>query len=144
MAPLVSTIEIARPPEAVFAYATDPLHFYEWQHDVVNVRMLEDSQFTTTRRISGAERTMIQQITRSDPPHQWAAQGIDGPIRPHATITIEPINGGTRSRVTFTLDFEGHGLGIPLVPLVRRQAHKGAPTSYHNLKKLLESNQQRP
>jgi hypothetical protein len=29
------------------------------------------------------------------------------------------------------------------VPLVRRQAQKGAPISYRNLKKLLESDQQR-
>jgi uncharacterized protein YndB with AHSA1/START domain len=143
MAPLVSTIEIARPPEEVFAFATEPLHFAEWQHDVVSVRMLGDSRFTTTRRISGAERTMTQQITRNDPPRSWAAQGIDGPVRPHATITVEPIDDGTRSRVTFTLGFEGHGLGVPLVPLVRRQAQKGAPTSYRNLKKLLESDQQR-
>jgi uncharacterized protein YndB with AHSA1/START domain len=143
MAPLVSTIEIARPPEEVFAFATEPLHFAEWQHDVVSVRMLGDSRFTTTRRISGAERTMTQQITRNDPPRSWAAQGIDGPVRPHATITVEPIDDGTRSRVTFTLGFEGHGLGVPLVPLVRRQAQKGAPISYRNLKKLLESDQQR-
>jgi uncharacterized protein YndB with AHSA1/START domain len=143
MAPLVSTIEIARPPEEVFAYATDPLLFAEWQHDVVSVRMLVDAQFTTTRRISGAERTMTQQITRNDPPRSWAAQGIDGPIRPHATITVEPIDDGTRSRVTFALDFEGHGLGVPLLPLVRRQARNGAPTSYRNLKKLLESDQSR-
>jgi uncharacterized protein YndB with AHSA1/START domain len=139
MAPLVSTIEIARPPEEVFAYVTDPSHFAEWQHDVVNVRILADSRFTTTRRIRGAERTMTQQITRSDPPRSWAARGIDGPIRAHATVTVEPIEDGTRSRVTFALDFKGHGLGVPLVPLVRRQAQNGAPTSYRNLKKLLES-----
>jgi hypothetical protein len=30
------------------------------------------------------------------------------------------------------------GLGIPLVPLVRRQAEKVAPVSYTNLKRLLE------
>jgi uncharacterized protein YndB with AHSA1/START domain len=54
MAPLVSTIEIARPPEEVFAFATDPLRFAEWQHDIVNVRMLGDARFATTRRISGA------------------------------------------------------------------------------------------
>lgn len=143
MAPLVSSIEIARPAEEVFAFATDPLHFAEWQHDVVSVRMLGNSRFSTTRRVGGAERTMTQQITRNDPPHSWAAQGIDGPVRPHATLTVEPIDDGTRSRVTFTLDFEGHGLGIPLVPLVRQQARKGAPTSYQNLKKLLESDQQR-
>jgi uncharacterized protein YndB with AHSA1/START domain len=144
MAPLVSTIEIARPPEEVFAFATDPLRFAEWQRDVVSVRMVGDSRFTTTRRISGADRTMTQEITRNEPPRFWAAQGVDGPIRPHATIAVEPANDGTRSRVTFSLDFEGHGLGVPLVPLVRRQAQKGAPTSYRNLKKLLEGDQQWP
>jgi hypothetical protein len=52
---------------------------------------------------------------------------------------VVPVEDGTRSRVTFTLDFEGHGLGVPLVPLVRRQARQEAPTSYQNLKRLLES-----
>ena len=91
----------------------------------MNVSMLGEARFATTRRISGAERTM-QQITRKDPPHGWAARGIDGPIRPNATITGQPVNGGTRSRVTFTLDFEGHGIGVPLLLLVRGQAHKDA------------------
>jgi uncharacterized protein YndB with AHSA1/START domain len=141
MAPMVSMIEIACTPEEVFAVATDPRRLAEWQHDVVNVRMLGEARFATTRRINGAERTMIQQITRDDPPHGWAARGIDGPIRPNATITVEPVNGGTRSRVTFTLDFKGHGIGVPLLPLVRRQARKGAPNSYRNLKDLLERGQ---
>jgi uncharacterized protein YndB with AHSA1/START domain len=141
MAPLVHTIEVARPPQEVFALASDPLRFAEWQRDVVSVRMLGDGRFATVRRISGAERTIVQRIAHSDPPRSWAARGIDGPIRPHATITVEPLAGGARSRVTFTLDFEGHGLGVPLVPLVRRQAEKGAPTSYENFKKLLESQQ---
>lgn len=141
MAPLVSTIEIARPPEDVFAYATDPLHFAEWQHDVVSVRLIGDSAFATTRQISGAERTMTQEITRNDPPRSWAARGVDGPIRPQATITVERIDDGTRSRVTFTLDFECHGLGLPLVPLVRRQAQNTAHSSYRNLKDLLEGRQ---
>ena len=139
MAPLVSTIEIARPPEEVFAFATDPKRFPEWQRDVTSVRMLGDSGFATTRRFGGAKRTLTQQIIRNDPPHSWAAQGIDGPIRAHAAIAIVPIEGGARSRVTFTLDFEARGLGVPLAPVVRRQASKGAPTSYQNLKKLLES-----
>jgi len=30
------------------------------------------------------------------------------------------------------------GLGVPLVPLVRRQAEKAAPISYAKLKQLLE------
>ena len=82
---------------------------------------------------------MTQEITHNEPPYRWGAQGIDGPVRPHATITIEPLEGGARSRVTFTLDFEGHGLGVPLIALVRRQARAGAPVSYRNLQRILEA-----
>jgi uncharacterized protein YndB with AHSA1/START domain len=145
MPPIVSTIEIARPPDEVFSYVTDPSRFAEWQHDIVSVRIAESrppsvgSRFTTTRRIGRAERTMTQEITEIMPPRSWAVHGVDGPIRPNVNITIEPLNDGTRSRVTFALDFEGHGIGVPLVPLVRRQAQKEAPTSYRNLKKQLES-----
>ena len=145
MPPIVSTIEIACPPDEVFSYVTDPSRFSEWQHDIVSVRIAEDrppsvgSRFTTTRRIGRAERTMTQEITEISPPRSWAAHGVDGPIRPNAEVTVEPLDGGTRSRVTFALDFEGHGIGVPLLPLVRRQAQKGAPASYRNLKKRLES-----
>lgn len=138
MAPLVSTIEIARPPREVFEFATDPERFPEWQRDVTSARVLGPDRFATTRRIVGAERTQVQVITHSDPPTSWAAKGVEGPIRASATITIEPVDHGSGSRVTFTLDFEGHGIGTPLVPLVRRQAEKAAPVSYRNLKNLLE------
>lgn len=63
--------------------------------------------------------------------------GIGGDV---ASIAAEPAGGGgTASRVAFTLDFEGHGLGVPLVPLVRRQAEKAAPASYDSLQRLLET-----
>jgi uncharacterized protein YndB with AHSA1/START domain len=39
MAPVVSTIEIDRPPEDVFAYATDLVRFGEWQKDVVRLEL---------------------------------------------------------------------------------------------------------
>jgi hypothetical protein len=58
--------------------------------------------------------------------------------RPSATITVEPVADGARSRVTFALDFAGHGAGELLVPLVRRLAARGAPRSYRNLKERLE------
>ena len=144
MPPIVSTIDIARPPDEVFSYATDPTRFPEWQKDIVSVRLTSTrpptvgSRFTTTRRIGGTERTMTQELTERTPPSSWAARGVDGPIRPSASITVTALNDGTWSRVTFTLDFDGHGIGVPLVPFVRRQAEKAAPTSYQNLKNLLE------
>lgn len=139
MAPQSNTIEIDRPPQEVFAFATDPTHFPDWQRDVVRVDMLDADQFATVRRFVGAQRTTLQRITANDPPRYFAVEGVDGPIRPHATITVEPLDDGKRSRVTFTLDFEGVGLGAAILPMVRRAATKGAPVSYRNLKALLES-----
>jgi hypothetical protein len=97
--------------------------------------MVGDAEFTTTRLVGGAEREMTQRIVRNERP----ATGIDGPVRPHATVTVESIDDGARSRVTFTLDLEGHGLGTPLVPVVRRVARKAAPVSHRTLKELLEA-----
>jgi uncharacterized protein YndB with AHSA1/START domain len=145
MAPIVHTVEIDRPPAEVFSFVTDPARFAEWQNDVVKVeaedgaRFDVGTRFTPTRRAGGAERTVVQEITENRPPAAWAARGVDGPIRPSARITVEPLDGGERSRVIFELDFEGHGAGHALVPILRRQAGKAAPVSYRNAKKLLES-----
>jgi len=144
MAPIESSIDIARPPDEVFAYLADPSRFAEWQLDVVRVDVEGGgppglgARFTTTRRIGGVERTMTQEVTELRPPMSWAVHGVDGPIRPSARVTVTPLDGGTRSRVVFALDFEGHGIGRPLVPAVRRQAQRAAPVSYRNLKQRLE------
>jgi hypothetical protein len=56
--------------------------------------------------------------------------GIDGPIRAIVDVTVEPIDASARSRVTIAVDFEGHGIGKLLVPLVvRRQAHNEMPAN---------------
>jgi uncharacterized protein YndB with AHSA1/START domain len=144
MSAIVSTIEIARSPDEVYAYATDPARFPEWQRDVVRVQTQQDgplrvgARFTTVRRIGGVARTVVQEVTETSPPFTWAARGVHGPVRPRATISVEPLDGGDRSRVTFALDFDGHGIGVALLPMVRQLTRKGAPASYQNLKRLLE------
>jgi uncharacterized protein YndB with AHSA1/START domain len=145
MPPVVSKIEIARPPDEVYSYVTDPSRFPEWQHDVVRVQIQGGAQpslgsrFTTIRRIGPVEQATTQEITQMDAPRSWAARGVDGPFRPSADITVEPLDSGARSRVTFALDFQGQGIG-KLLPLdvIRRMATKSAPKSYQNLKQQLE------
>ena len=144
MAPMVSSIEIARPPGEVFAYVTDPSRFGEWQRDVVAVRHERGrpgevgSRFTTTRRIGGRRRSMTQEVTEASAPRRWAARAVGGPVRPNATVAVDPLGDGAGSRVTFSLDFEGHGIGRTLLPVIRRQARRAAPVSYRALKVLLE------
>lgn len=142
MAAFVSSIDIDRPAEEVFAFATDPARFPEWQKDVLQVSVEGTevgSRFTTVRKVGGAEREMTQEVTENVPPRRWAAHGVDGAIRPTATIEVEPLD-GNRCRATFGLDFDGRGVAAPLAPMVRRVAAKGAPASYQRLKQLLESN----
>jgi uncharacterized protein YndB with AHSA1/START domain len=144
MAPIVSTIDIARPPDEVFRYVTDPSRFPEWQRDVVRVEcdrggpLPAGARFTTIRRIGASERTIVQEVAEARPSTWWFAKGVAGPIRPAASIAIEALDDGKTSRVTFALDFEGHGLGVALLPLVRRLTRRGSPYSYRNLKRLLE------
>lgn len=151
MSPIIATVEVDRPAAEVFAYATDPTRFPEWQAGVVDGHMdghVDDAgapqvgaKCVTTRRIGGAERPVTSELTHVDPPRTWGVHGIDGPIRATVDLTVAPLT-ETRSRLTIAVDFEGHGIGKVLVPLlVRRQAQKEMPTNVANLKRHLESPQ---
>ena len=97
------------------------------------------SHCTMTRRIGGANRPSTSVVTKLSPPTSWAVRGIDGPIRAEVDVTVEALD-ETRSRVTIDVDFEGHGIGKALVPLVvRRQAAKEMPTNLERLKERMES-----
>ncbi len=140
---IVADVDIARPPDEVFSYVTDPSRFGEWQADVVSGHIEGDSPAevgstcTMTRRIGGSERTSTSVVTQIDPPWTWAIRGIDGPIRANVTVTVEPLP-EQRSHVTIQLGFQGHGAGKLLMPMVVRQARKEVPKSCQNLKKRLE------
>ena len=146
MAPISTTMEVARPPAEVFAYVTDPTRFVEWQQGVLSGHMDGDGPHRvgdicrTTRQIGGSERSVTSEITHIDPPKTWGVRGIDGPVRAIVDVAVTPLNEGQRSQVTIELDFTGHGIGKLLVPLVvRRSARKEMPANLDNLKRRLET-----
>lgn len=145
MAPIITSAEISRPPAEVFPYVIDPSSFTEWQHGVVSGHMdgpatRVGSRCTTVRKIGGREREVNTRITEYDPPRRWADCGIDGPIRAIVIVTVEPLEDGSRSRLTISVDFTGHGIGKLLVPLVvRRQAAGEMPGNMARLKQRLEA-----
>ena len=146
MAPIVESVEISRSPEDVFTYVTDPSRLPEWQESAVSARREGDAALATgsrvivTRRVGRREHAMTMEMTELNRPSNWAIRGIDGPVRGIVKGTIEPLGDGERSRVTIALDFEGHGLGKLLVPLVvRRQARAEMPKNQQKLKQRLES-----
>ena len=145
MAPIEASVDVDRPPAEVFAYVTDPGRFAEWQWGVVSGRMADSSppaagsRFTATTRIGGTEQVSTLEITEISPPRSWAVRGVDGPVRVTFRVTVDPLDGGARSRITLALDFEGRGPGRMLVPLVvRPQAAKEAPRTVQRLRERLE------
>jgi len=149
MAPVVTCAEIDRPTAEVFAYATDPARFSEWQKGVVDGHMDGPADGTgpptvgakcvTTRRIGGANRPSTSELTHIEPPRAWGVPGTDGPIRAAVDVLVEPVT-GSRSRLTISVDFTGHGIGRILVPLiVRREARKEMPANMTALKHKMEA-----
>src|SRR5437879_1715641 len=122
---IVESIEISRSPEHVFAYATDFSHFPEWQAGVLSARKEGQSRATVVRRAGPRKLTRTEELVEQNAPKSWTVRGVGGPLIATVKGTIEPIDGGERSRVTIALDFEAHDLGgSALLPLLRRVARK--------------------
>jgi uncharacterized membrane protein len=148
MAPITETIEINRRPEDVFAYLDDVERHGEWQEQIVDVEPQGDQpmgvgkRVRETRRVPGGNRSMTYEITEHDPPRQSSFRVLDGPIRAVGTVSVEPIGDGSRTKLTITIDFQGHGIaGKVLLPLAKTQARKQIPKDQARMKELLESHQ---
>src|SRR3954465_5350951 len=110
MPPIVTTAEIDRPADRVFATATDPALFPQWQKGVEDGHMEGPADRTsmaavgakcvTTRRMGGARggpaggtggatRPAISELTHIDPPKAWGVRGTDGPIRATVEVLVE-------------------------------------------------------
>jgi uncharacterized protein YndB with AHSA1/START domain len=145
MAAIVDSIEISRRPEDIFSYVTDPSHFPEWQESVVSVspeghaRLTVGSKTTVVRRVGPRKMVTTEEIVELHTPTTWSVRSVGGPLVAIATGTIQPLDGGQRSRVTVAFEFEAHGIGRLLVPLVvRPQVRRQLPRNEQRLKDLLE------
>jgi uncharacterized protein YndB with AHSA1/START domain len=149
MPAVVASTEVERPAAEVFAYATDPARFSEWQKGVVEGHMdgpgngtqapAVGAKCVTTRRIGGANRPATSELVHIDPPRTWGVRGLDGPIRAAVDVVVQPVT-DARSRLTISVDFTGRGIGKVLVPLVvRRQARKEMPDNLAALKRRMET-----
>ncbi|MER8224833.1 hypothetical protein ABTZ58_30510 [Streptomyces sp. NPDC094143] len=100
MSAVKETVDVDCRPEDVYDYCTDTGRLPEWQLSAVSAERLDQG-------LVGV------------PPHSWGMRGVDGPVRTRAHGEVEPLDEG-RSHVTIAVDFEGHGVGKLLVPLVVR------------------------
>ena len=91
MGPVIACTVVERPAAEVFAYATDPARFREWQQGVIDAHPDEPgpvrvgAKCLTTRRIGGANRTVTSEFTHIDAPRAWGSGVSTGPSAPPST-----------------------------------------------------------
>ena len=145
MTKIVESIEIARSPEDVFAYIDQLERHGEWQSQIVSSQRETDgptrvgTRATDVRRVPVGKQSVTYEITEHEPPRKTSFKGVNGPVRPVGTVTVEPAGEG-RSKLTLELDLQGHGLlGMVFAPLARSQSRKLVPQDQKRLKERLES-----
>jgi carbon monoxide dehydrogenase subunit G len=145
MSTIVQSIEINRSPEDVFAYIDDLERHGEWQSQIISVTRETEgptrvgTRVTDLRRVPGGKQSVTYEITEHDPPRKASFKGLNGPVRPVGSVTVEPAGEG-RSKVTLELDLQSHGLlGLIVGPLARSQSRKLVPEDQKRLKERLES-----
>ena len=144
MPPVTGSVEIARPPEDVFSYVADVRRRGEWQDSVQRVEVEKEettgigTRVLETRRVPGGPRAFRWEVTDYDPPTRWGFHGVGNPVNAVGVMTFVPVDDGSKTRVSFEIDFEAKGLAKLIAAFARRGAREEVPRDLAQLKRNLE------
>jgi carbon monoxide dehydrogenase subunit G len=127
------TIEIARRPEEVFAYMTDPANVPAWQSGVRSAT-IRDGRIEESRSLFGRELHTTLEIVEREEPRLFTIRALNSPVPFTVRHELEPAGDGTR--LTVTAEAETHGFASGLL---RRRAEKQFRKDFERLKQILES-----
>lgn len=138
------TFLVARPPEVVFDYLTDPARLAEWQTDKTSVEPLTGGppglgtrvrERTKPRR--GREFEQIVEFAEFDRPRRVRVHVVEGPYPVDGVWTFEPDGAGTR--VHFVAEGEVPGVPRLLLPLTRMVVRREFAGHHDRLRRTLQS-----
>jgi uncharacterized protein YndB with AHSA1/START domain len=98
------TVQIARPPDEVFAFVTDPTKLSAWQ-DAEEVQQLTEgpvmagTRFREVHKVMGRRRVELTEVVECDPGRRFHIRVVEGPPV-DGRWEFVPTPAGTR--VTFT------------------------------------------
>jgi carbon monoxide dehydrogenase subunit G len=141
MATYMHTVDIARPPEDVFDFITDPANYERWQPSLVEIRphrrgpLRVGVEATEVRRFLGREMETTWTCVEHEPVRRSAIECDDGPVPFRGTFELEAAGAGTR----FTWIVETRGAAARLGgPLVGVATKRELEANSKRLKKVLE------
>jgi uncharacterized protein YndB with AHSA1/START domain len=141
---VTNSIEVNRPAAAVFAYLEQFERHAEWQPSLISVHIETPgpvrlgTRVVERRRTPAGVRDITLEITEHDPPHLLSFRGTEGPVRPIGVARVEQVT-GTTSRIIFSIQLEGRGIGRLIAPFALRQTAKEIPRRLEGYKSVLES-----
>ena len=126
-------IEIARPPEDVYAYLTDVSNLPSWQAGVKSATR-RDGRIEESRSLLGREVQTTLEIVEDERPRLFTLRALDSPVPFTVRHELEPRDDGTRLTVTAEGDVPGFA-----AKLFARRAEGQFRKDFARLKKNLES-----
>ena len=134
-------IMIARPPEQVFAFFTDPSNDQRWRRHVKEVAAEGVLRVGSTvhQVVAGPGGRGIPadlEVTAYEPSSRYAFRVIAGPARPVGEFRFAPAEGGTE--VSFSLKAELTGIKKLLMSNAVQKSMDGEMASLDKAKALIE------
>jgi uncharacterized protein YndB with AHSA1/START domain len=135
------SILIARPPEQVFAFFTDPSNDQRWRPHVKEVAAEGVLRVGATvhQVVTGPGGSGIPadlEVTAYEPPSRYAFKVIAGPARPVGEFRFSPAEGGTE--VSFSLNAELTGIKKLFMSSAVQKSIDGQMASLDKAKALIE------
>ncbi len=138
------TFSVARPPEAVFDYMTNPANLASWQTSKTSVEQLTDGPPGLGTRVrertkppGGKEFEQIVEFTTFERPRAFHVHIVEGPYPVDGAWDLEPEGAGTRVR--FTAEGELHGAMRLLEPITKRMMARQFAGYHRNLRSNVEA-----
>jgi uncharacterized protein YndB with AHSA1/START domain len=135
------TIEIARPPEDVFAYLTDVSNLPEWQSSAATAEadrtLREGARIREGRTFMGREVKTELEVTAYEAPQRFDVKSTGGPVSYSIHHSLEPSPAGTRLHVEVYVRIGGMMRIAAQGPL--KLAEREFRADFGRLKQILET-----
>jgi carbon monoxide dehydrogenase subunit G len=138
MAVIANSVQIDRPPEAVFDYLVDLCNELEWNPDVQSMEQITGgpigvgTKFLAKWRQSGLIEV---ECIRFERPQQWAYSN-GGPLSVVFEVTLTPMGNGCMLESRF--DVRPHGFIKLLFPILLRQLKRAEKENMQHIKSAVE------
>ena len=135
------TIEIARPPDDVFALLTDVERLPEWQESAVSAAadgpLAVGTVIGEQRRFMGRDVKTKDEVTTYEPPQRFDLKSQGGPVNYTIRHTLSPSGTGTRLRVEVDVQVGAMMRLVAQAPL--KAAEREFRSDFERLKRLVET-----